>query len=255
MWECGVASHPQSPDSKIILFECGQSTPALFSEQVNINVRSLVDVQRFTDAFLTDPDFFPDFQGPITQLQAHGREVAEAAADLFQRLFPLLPPEKEDPSEEWPAWPFLRLEIGQDQVKRICGSQAEERLKLTRAIISEECLVREGDKVAGQLFGFPTFQSDLKFGRIIERWKEVKPDSKSAWVDALCNQIMDGVQWNFPRVTWELMQGVDNENWYAPILSKVRRIPAQQCMQFDVYFYKLNVDSEKHAVIIPKPDK
>jgi hypothetical protein len=85
MWECGVASHPQSPDTKIILFQCAGSSPSLFSEQVNVNVRNLVDIQKFTDELLTAPDFFPGFGGPITEFQSHGQEVASAAADFYQK--------------------------------------------------------------------------------------------------------------------------------------------------------------------------
>jgi hypothetical protein len=255
MWECGVASHPESPESKVIVFQCGGHTPALFSEQVNINARNMVDIQKFTDEFLTDPDFFPDYEGPLTQLQPHGREVAEAAAELFQKLQPLLPPEKEDPTEEWPTWPFLRLELSLDQISRICTAKPGERLQLTMDLMQNEFTVDEGDRVAGQLFGYPSFDSGMKFGKIIDRWKEVRTDSQSKWVESLAAQIMDGAQWNFPRVKWELMQGLDNDNWYAPILNRVRKVPNQQCMQFDIYFYKFNVDSEKDAAIIPTREK
>lgn len=254
MWECGVASHPESPDTKIIVFICGGQTPSLFVEQVNVNARQLVDIQKFTNSFLTDADFFPEFSGPITAHQASGQKVAELAAELHQTLQPLLPPEKEDEVEEWPAWPFLRLEITQNHVERIRAAKPEERLKTTTDIVTEECLLVEGDKVAGQIFGFPTFTSGMRFGEIVNKWREQRPGSNSKWVEVLCGQIMSGAQWNFLKPTWELMQSVDSDNWYAPKVNRVRRLPAQRSMQFDVYFYRLNIDEEKGAVHIPVPD-
>src|SRR5512132_3483736 len=39
MWECGVASRPQSPNSTIIVFQCGPDVPAPFQDVLRVNVR------------------------------------------------------------------------------------------------------------------------------------------------------------------------------------------------------------------------
>jgi hypothetical protein len=119
MWECGVASHSQSPDAKIILFQCTADSPDVFADQVNVNIRNLVAVQKFTDEFLTAPDFFPGLEGPLTHFQPHGKEVASAAAELCHKLHPVLPPEKADPSVEWPVYPFLQFELSFPDVELI----------------------------------------------------------------------------------------------------------------------------------------
>lgn len=117
MWKCGVASHPQSPDTKLILFQCTGSSPALFSEQVNVNVKNLVDIQKFTNELLTDQNFFPELGEAVTQFQPSGQDVASAAADFSQKLQPVLPPEKEDPSEDWPAYPYLQFELSMQDIE------------------------------------------------------------------------------------------------------------------------------------------
>jgi hypothetical protein len=238
MWECGVASHPQSPETKIIVFQCTAHSPALFAEQVNVNIRNLVDVQKFTDEFLTAPDFFPGLEGPITKFQPHGKEVASAAAEFCQKLHPLLPPEKEDPSVEWPAYPFLQFELSLQDVERIQKVEAEARSELARDIIQKCSLVSGADRFGEQLFGVPSFPAGTNLSHLMIRWREKYPNTNSKWVEALCDQIMDGALWRFPALVCELMQGLNDSTWYAPVLNRVRKIPSRQCMQFDIYFYR-----------------
>lgn len=255
MWECGVASHPQSPETKIIVFQCTAHSPALFAEQRNVNIRNLVDVQRFTDEFLTAPDFFPGLEGPITKFQPHGREVASAAAEFCQKLHPLLPPEKEDPSVEWPAYPFLQFELSLQDVERIRKVEGEARSELARDIIQKCSLVSGADRFGEQLFGVPSFSAGTTLGDLTIMWRERYPNSNSKWVEALCDQIMDGALWRFPALVWELMQGLNDSTWYAPVLNRVRKIPSRQCMQFDMYFYKFDVDIEGKPVKVTIPSE
>lgn len=253
MWECGVASHPQSPDTKVILFQCTADAPALFAEQVNVNVRILADIQKFTNEFLTDPTFFPELSAPLTLFPTNGQEVANAAAEFYQKLQPVLPPEKEDPSVEWPAFPFLRLELGLQDVDVIAKAGPKDRARVAAEVIPNKCLVSTSDKYLDQLFGMPSVPSSMSLQQLIDTWRERYPDSQSKWVEALSGQITDGALWKFPRVTWELMQGLNDESWYAPVLNHVRKIPTRQCMQFDVYFYKFNVDPQKKSVAVNLP--
>jgi len=45
-------------------------------------------------------------------------EVGSAAANFSEKLQAVLPSQKEDPSEDWPAFPFIKGELGlQNMVK------------------------------------------------------------------------------------------------------------------------------------------
>jgi hypothetical protein len=255
MWECGVASYPHTPegaDTKTILLRCGADTPALFLETVNIHGRDPVHIQTLTNMLLTNPDLFPGLGRAVTDFHSDGPEVAGAAADLYQKLLPVLPPEKEDPSIEWPASPFLQFEIGfgdVDSIKKIGPKNRPE----ASGVIQEKCIIRSADKYAEQLFGVPSFPSDMSFKQLADSWRENYPDSQSKWIEALSGQMMDGAMWRFPKPAWNLMQGLNDDCWYAPVLNRVRKIPVQQAMQFDVYFYKFDVDPDKQSVDINIP--
>jgi hypothetical protein len=253
MWECGVASHPQSPDTKIILFQCGSNSPAVFTEQVNVNMRDLVDIQKFTNELLTSPDFFPGFSAAVTKFKSNGREVASAAADLFQQLEPALPPEKVDPSTEWPAYPFLQLELGFQHLEQVRKLDPKERSRKGNEIVKKECLISATDKYCEQLFGVLSFSNDMTLKQLADSWTERFPHSQSKWIQALCNQVRAGAMWNFPTASWDVMQGFNDSIWRAPVLSRVRKIPSRQCMQFDIYFFKFDVDAGGDSISIDIP--
>ena len=67
MWECGVATLPDSPDTRIILFQCGDSAPSLFDGQLGVNARDKTSVQAFVTQFMTSSlTFFRVRPKPLT---------------------------------------------------------------------------------------------------------------------------------------------------------------------------------------------
>lgn len=253
MWECGVASHPQSPDTKIILFQGAENAPSVFAEQVNVNMRDLGDIQKFTNEFLTATDFFPGFPGAITKFKTNSREVATAAADLFQKLEPVLPPEKVDPSTEWPSYPFLQLELSFEHIDQFRKLDSRERSRKASEIIKKESVISDSDKYCEQLFGVLSFSANMTFQRLVDSWTEKFPNSQSRWIQALCNQIQSGAMWNFPTTSWDLMQGFNDTIWRAPVLTRVRKIPSRRCVQFDIYFFKFDVNAASDSINIDIP--
>ena len=255
MFEYGVANNPKSPDTRIILLRCCDAVPALFAGQVNVNARELADIQKFTNQLLTSPDFFSDYGGAVTQHQPNSQRVASAAADFFQKLQPLLPPLVPACNEEWPAYPFLRLQLDMEHIETIKNASQSDRPRIALELIQEECLVTDYDKEAERLFNSPSFDKGMKFGALVKTWmeKDEKRDSKSRWVESLSRQITEGARWRFPPVVWELMQGLTGDTWYAPILTRVRRVPNQH-MQFDIYFFKMELDEETNRANVGIPE-
>jgi hypothetical protein len=254
MFEYGVANNPKSPDTRMVLFKCCDTIPSLFAGQVNVNARELVDIQKFTNQLLTDSNFFINYGGPVTQHQPNGPMVATAAADFFQKFQPLLPPLVPTADEAWPAYPFLRLQLEIQHVETIKNAASADRPSLALALIQKECVVTDYDKEAERLFNSPSFDKGMKFEVLVHAWheKDDRGDAKSQWVESLCKQITAGARWKFPPTVWEMMQGINEDTWYAPILTRVRRVP-NQYMQFDVYFFKFEIDEEKKCVKVGLP--
>ena len=135
MYEYGVANRPQSADTRMILFQCGDSVPALFAGQVNVNVRELSSVHKFVNQLLTNKDFFPDYGEAITGHLPNSETVSNGAAELFQKLQPVLPPLVSPSVEEWPAYPYLQLQLDMKHVEAIKAAPSAERLHIASELI------------------------------------------------------------------------------------------------------------------------
>jgi len=232
-WECGIA---MSPDTRIILFQCAADIPPIFQEQVRVDIRNSDAIQRFTKDFLTGTDFFPGRKEPISDFKEGDSDVSDAGKTFQEKLLSAAPTLSVTPIEEWSAFAFLRLELGQAQVDEISKARPSQLLRLTNDI-RQKCLIRESDNAVNRIFDIPTIAVGSSFKTLVDKWRRRNPQSKSKWVEVLCGQMMDGAQGESIRLTWEPMSGSDDKKTYAPMVTRVRRIP-NQGVQFDIYFYR-----------------
>jgi len=237
MWECGVATHPESPDTSVIVFQCGGSAPELFAGQVHVDARESASVERFVRQFMTDPDFLPHGHGPITGYEQSHPKIAEAATRLFDNLKAVLP---EGPIAEWPAHPYVQLQLAAATAKRIVDTGPENRRSIAERTIRSEATVSDGDKMAGSLFGMAELREALTLDELCRVWRAAHSEASEAWLVSLTDQIARAAQWQFPILKWAAMPGSDGR-LYAPVVTRVRSIPSSGVLQFDVYFYPFNV--------------
>ena len=86
MWECGVATHPASPETKIVVLQCGPHSPSVYADAVRVQAQDPVSIQKLANDFLTSPDFFPDHNEAVAPgFAANGDEVQQAAKALTRR--------------------------------------------------------------------------------------------------------------------------------------------------------------------------
>jgi hypothetical protein len=243
MWECGVASHPQSPETKIIVFQCGPRSPSVYSESVRVKAQDPVDIQKFAKEFLTSRDFFPHLGGPVAPgFSEDGDEVRDAARNLHAALTEILPTNVIEAGEDWATVPFLCLQLTYAEVDAIrkLGNREGSRS------VEEAARVTDINDEAMRIFGLGRIDPLAPFSRLVEAWQRGRPDEPAKWVEELCEQIRVGGHWELPRFGWQLMQSValTDRAKYSPFLSRVRSVPRQRCHQFDIYFSKFDTDEE-----------
>jgi hypothetical protein len=249
MWECGVATEPQSDDKNVIVFQCGRELPRVFADQVAVDVRNDGKVRTFVNQFLTSANFFPHQQRALTGFQPNDTNVDRAAREFFEALTRVIPGEGD--TEEWPALPYLQLEVSADDALRIRDEpQSERRLQLARdALVGAP--IAGGDGAAARLFGMPTVPASEPLRVLVQAWTETYPQQNADWLTSLAEQITRAVQWQFPAVRWSLMRSTDSgdSTWYGPFVAHVRRFP-NRAMQFDVYFQKFTGDPDASSIAI-----
>jgi hypothetical protein len=244
MWECGVATDPASEDTHVIVFQCGDDLPRVFADQVAVDARDQIQVRRFAAQFLTGTDFFPDQRQPLTGFQPNDLNVERAAQALFEELEGVLPDEPHG-VEEWPALPYLQIEIGGEVVQRIQSEQQpDNRTEMARSALLD-APIAGGDTQAARLFGMPTLPGSEPLRKLLDVWTGAYPDQEPDWLTSLAEQVTRAVQWQFPAVRWSVMRSTDqrDQTWYAPFLAHVRRF-ASRAMQFDIYFQKFADESD-----------
>lgn len=242
MWECGVATHPDSPNTRIIVFQCGHESPTPFANDLRLDARKSDHVRRFTKQFLSDETFFPSRKEALAPDIAQ-ETVEKAASELFDNLKDVLPEPSDGQVDVWPVWPFLCVELQQPQIEMLedpDGENRTDKLKAAHQIIKEYGTIVKSDARAAQLFGLTSLPEKIKFCDLLDRWKEKFPTVDATWFDSCCEQIKVGARRGFPVVRQSPLKEVTGESEYTPVLSRVKRNPFGGSVQFDLYFYNLS---------------
>ncbi|MFL6139395.1 MAG: hypothetical protein ACJ74O_16550 [Frankiaceae bacterium] len=253
MWECGVATRPDSPETRVIVFQCGKRPPKVFEDQVRVDVRIARDVQRFVTELLTDPTFMPGLQQPLTRFNKDSPNVQEAGIYFFDELLKVRPVEESgDDAYQWPPYPYLRLEISVADAELIRDAEGAEQAEVALRTV-RSAKVADMDSEARRLFGVAAVRPGLLMDALEGSWQRQYATAEPDWLHAIADQVRPAVLDQFPRLSWSLMRSVDANDrwWYAPVINRVHQTGGR--FDFDVYFDKFELDDDgKHvAVHIP----
>jgi len=247
MWECGVATQPESSETNPLVLQVGENSPPMFEDRVRINLLDQDAVYKFTRQFLTDEGFVPERGRPVTGFEPDSEPVRRAANELFEALRPLFPSgDNANVTDEWAAYPFLRLYLPLDRLDTFLAGVRDRGFGLAL----DECLIDHSDLFVGQMFGRREAPPHQPLRVLTEDHGSTYPNSSTAWVDALCEQIVRGVEFRFPNVPLQLMRSVNQNDlaWYAPIVTAVRRVPRFKHHEVDVYFIRFSIDGDQRVV-------
>jgi hypothetical protein len=240
MYECGVATQPDSPDTRIVVFQCGRDVPTPFAADLRVDVHNPENIKRFTKQLLTSPTFFPRM-GKALAPDADNEALEKTAEELFQKIGEQVADPSNWQTDEWPAWPFLRVELPKLAVEKLELASSADRVKVSRQIVEGHGVVVKSDARAAALFGLNGLQEKHKFGDLLRTWKDNFPRADATWFDSCCEQIMVGARREFPVIRWARLREVGSESEYTPVLSSVKRLPfGSKSTQFDIYFYNLS---------------
>jgi hypothetical protein len=244
MWECGIATHPDSPNTNLIVFQCSSDVPGPFQDVLRVNPGKLDDIKRFVDQILRDKTLF--HAGAIAP-DLKDVHIENLATELHNRLAAVLPPLEDGQVERWPAWPYLRIEIPRSEADKIEKASEPDRLDLSRQIVRDQATVVRNDPRAAQLFGKLSFPGQIRFRELLQAWKDKYPEDDSSWFDSCCQQIMVAVRRGFPVIPSTSMRETGGDSSFTPVVTGVQRLPFSGTVQFDVFFFNL---SDPRAVLV-----
>ncbi len=241
MFECGVATDPQSPRTNIIVFQCGADVPKPFADQLRVDVRDLKDLRKFTKAFFTDPGFFPKADAAFAPNFSEDR-CDEAARQFYDALTApgVLPPLEREPVEDVSAWPLLRLEVALKDIDLITQSDDPAASEACRRLLLDRALISHSSSRAPILFGLDSLPPNMLFGDLVEAQATPTQGTIPAWVESCAVQILRVARRRLTNLRWEPFTEANGDSIYTPIVTRMRRIPAAGRTQFDIYFFELS---------------
>jgi TIR domain-containing protein len=254
LFECGLALQPNTPPTCLTVFSCGSTAPPQLAGRVHVKIRDRGDIQRFTNHFLTDKGFFPGLNKAIAGFQENDPNVLAAAETLFDDLAKIPDPRDEN-VQDWPAYPFIQLEIDAEGRARLpADGPYEGRLLSARELILE-ARISDSDSEGARIFGRRWDPAvETRFGELVRGWCERFGADEPPWLDALSEQVMEAAGWCWPTLHWVLMRSMDqrDSSVYGPVVTRVRRWPDDR-MQFDIVFepFELTDGGERVKVRLP----
>lgn len=232
MWEVGIASDPNSPEARIVVLQCGQNVPTLFTDQVRVDARNETSVRQFSSQLFTDDDFFPTFEVPATKYSPDGQDVRDAADDLFAKLTPFIL----DESRTWAARPFMRLMLSRDGRQRLkaCDTPAA-AMHIARA-----AQVVDQDLAFDRIFGVAN-RPGVTLGDLLAVWLTQHPAEVSntevegaAWFADLVQQLASASNSRLLAGSLVWMKGRSAVEEYAPLVARVSDLGLNT--EVEIYF-------------------
>jgi len=247
MWECGVATRPGTPETRIIVLQCAAETPRVFQDQVRVDVRDRDEVLKLVKAYLTDPEFFPGAGTAVApRLSPDGPEVQEEATELHERLAKVIPKRE---VAEWSTQPLLRLELKNEEIDRATGAGS------TQADFGKSVTVREMNPRALSIFGIANVEACTSYGALVMHRTTGKTDAWPAWAEDLRGQVVRAAHCEIPAPHWTRLEEIDGSERYTPLLTRVRQVPALDALQFDINFVPFDVSKISAGIGDPYLEK
>ncbi len=228
MWECGLATVPDSPNTAIIVLRCLPDKPAVFEEEVHAlawDEDSMVSLAyRFGDE-----DLFPSLNAPATGLEKP--ELKEEGTQLFEELQTVIP---ETPSENWATWPFIRLEAPSAAIDELAERMTTQNISDIATELAPQVQVIASSSAVASLFGLVEISGSMSLSELVDQWEQIVPGRSKEWLNVMVTQMLDGAQKTTPRISsWARFRPSSGDAEYIPLVGRVKRDLA--VTRFDCY--------------------
>ncbi|MCB1909701.1 MAG: toll/interleukin-1 receptor domain-containing protein [Rhodocyclaceae bacterium] len=246
MWECGVS---MNDETRIVVLQCARDVPAPFQDTVRVDLSNSKSLQGFVIDFLTRSNFFPG-HGPIApNLPPECKEIELATEQLRAGLKEVIPDYEWQGTDDWPALPYLRLELPIEAPMPDSDDPSTDWLP-----VLAECTVRQIDWVAASLFGMADVPPEEKFATLVKIWRRLASGADEAWLGSMGRQMAEADAGQFPTNAWKIMRAARG-GIYAPMLQWVRKVPSRRCRQFEFLFIPFDsaLTDDGIRISVPQP--
>jgi hypothetical protein len=246
MWECGIAQGKSTVPTRTVVFQCTSDEPTVFQNELRIDVRSLIEIQRFVETFHKQADFIPGNENSNGLYPDISDEIMLKRSErFFGELNEVVPPGTFSSRH---MWDFIRLRLDSSNVTNIENEGNKEKKLL---IIKEhlEILEPKYPTVGGSVdtaikqFGFVGYTKELKMHSIIDRWIEEDSTGNDAWVYNIYEAIYQSLTNSQSVPLGNIMKSVriNVDWWFLPVITRMRSY-SDNSREFDLYLVQVEYD-------------
>ena len=234
LWECGVATDSNSPNTSIIVFQCGADIPAVLGGTLCVDARDIPSLQRLCREFFTQTGFFHSMQGALAE-GFEKQQTDEKAVELHGKLATVIP--KHVTTKEWPTWPFMQVELPLSEVTGIKVAAQPDMLAELMKLVLERGTVSCLEPRVPRMFGLANLESKTALRSLATSWQAEYPGANLAWFHGCCQQIATAAAGKVLRVQPVSFPEAGGGAEFVPVVSRVRQFEWDNRICFDIYCY------------------
>ncbi len=228
LWECGVATLPESPDTNAVVLQCGDESPAVYEDLVRVKATDLTALKTFVKQVCRSPTFFRSRTEPLTRLTE--RDCDEAAQELHTKLNAIIRDHQR--SETWSPWPLLRVSISEDVVRSLPDAADK------KATVRANARVTGSQNGVLSLFGLGRVQPGTLLADLARG--PARQNDDEGWLDSCCEQLADCAVYVAPVVKAVTLRTSGPDADYTPVVTNMRRVFIDKLTEFEICFYNLS---------------
>jgi hypothetical protein len=249
-YEMGLATHPLTPNTRIVVLQCtDKQPPAVVQDLLRVEITGQ-DILRFTEQFHQEKGFF--LSGEKAYRAHLGPDVIKERADkLYADLTGALKEILPNTKDQY-RWDCFTLKLDGTVVAKINQNQSPLPNSNELGEVENGLVISRQFGNAIRHFNFHHFQEGKKLKAYISRWQAEVPDAPTLWISSLLKEIWRAVR-NLPAepgFTFLKCASSKPASWYIPIVNHARNL-SQNAMEFDVYLYESITPTEETLKTVP----
>lgn len=247
-WEWGVASHPLSKKTTMMVLQCGPEAPNVHAASRRVDCRDEDEVFAFVKQYLTDKDTFRS--GKALAEYSDEEDLREKAKRLFNKLSPLI--KNIDPPVENSTWPHLQISLPLETVQKIGSDTTPLDIEQQVSLVKESARVSTTDDKVLSIFGRFGMTPNIFLAKLTKTVTGMTGRKQTPLLDSCCLQIAEASADKRPGIRVVTVRDEEREVEYAPIVTRVQKIGYQKTVLFDLYFVTLPTHSSVSSKMLSR---
>jgi hypothetical protein len=247
MWEWGVACHPRSQKSTMMVLQCGCEEPKISTGSRLLDLRKQEAVFEFVKQYLTDKEVFRNGKAVAGQYED---DVLEAkATKLHADLFPLI--KDIDPPKERSPWPYLQIAVPLETAREINTENAALDINAQIELVKKSATISIADKEGLKLFGRIGLTQNISLSKLARKVNAITRTEHTPLLDYCCRQIAEACADRTPHIVAMSVKDQEGVSEFVPVVTKVHEGGYLKTVLVDLYFVQLpsNTNSSQYKFL------